>query len=908
MSIIGSNVLAGASGGGATEYQIERSLRFNSSDSAYLSRTPASAGNRKTWTISLWLKRCKLGSLQSFTSSNNDTIFLFDTSDRLNFYLGAYVRTSTADFRDVSAWYHIVLAVDTTSTTAQYRARIYVNGQEITEWDANVTITQNADTTWNNSVQHQINANNTTQFGDLYIADFHNIDGQALAPTDFGEFDDNNVWQPKRFTGTYGANGFRLNFSDNSSAATLGTDGSGNGNTWTVNNLSVAAGAGNDSVVDTPTNYGDDTGAGGEVRGNYATFNPLSVYGTNPILSDGNLRLVGPNTNAWGSQIATIRVNSGKWYFETLVTSMGSNGYGVMIGISKGTLKPSTYFGSNADSYGYYNYSGKTYNNASTSIYGATYTTNDIIGCAFDADNGILTFYKNGVSQGTAFSSLSTSDTWQLGAGCYSSQSSISVNFGQKAWEYTPPSGYKALCTTNLSDPTIADGSAYMDVVTYAGDGNSTKTISDLSFGPDLVWLKNRTAAYSNLLYDVIRGAGSNKSLMPNNTLVEGYNDNSTYGYLSAFNSDGFSVVKGTDATSYTNGSSQSYVAWTWNAGANSSKTYTVTVVSDSGNKYRFDGFGTSAVTLDLEEGSTYTFDQSDSSNSGHPLRFSTTSNGTHGGGSEYTTGVVTNGTPGSAGAYTRITVAAGAPTLYYYCSVHSGMGGQANTNSTAGASNFDGSIQSTVRANASAGFSIVTFTGSGAGSFGHGLNADPAFVITKKTAATGSWNIYHKSLGVNQYLTFSTSAAASSTGFWSGTNSSVVGFSASNNSSVGDNVAYCFSAVSSYSSFGSYIGTASNDGPFVFTGFRPRWVMIKASSNSGTHWIIIDTARDSYNQTVNILYANLVNAESSGPAIDSLSNGFKIRDDSYSNINGSGITYIYAAFAEHPFKTARAR
>ena len=255
-------------------------------------------------------------------------------------------------------------------------------------------------------------------------------------------------------------------------------------------------------------------------------------------------------------------------------------------------------------------------------------------------------------------------------------------------------------------------------------------------------------------------------------------------------------------------------------------------------------------------------------------------------------TGVVTNGT-GAAGAYTRITVAPGAPTLYYYCSVHSGMGGQANTNSTAGASNFDGSIQSTVRANASAGFSIVTFTGSGAGSFGHGLNADPAFVITKKTAATGSWNIYHKSLGVNQYLSFSTSAAGSSTGFWSGTNSSVVGFSASNNSSVGDNVAYCFSEVSSYSSYGSYIGTASNDGRFVFTGFRPRWVMIKASSNSGTHWIIIDTARDSYNQTVNQLYANLANAEGSGSAIDSLSNGFKIRDDSYNNINGSGILHL---------------
>ncbi len=865
MSIIGSNVLAGASGGSVADYQIERSLRFNSSDSAYLSRTPASAGNRKTWTISLWLKRCKLGSLQSFTSSNNDTIFLFDTSDRLNFYFGSYVRTSTAVFRDVSAWYHIVLAVDTTSATAQYRARIYVNGQEITAWDANATITQNADTTWNNSVQHQINANNTTQFGDLYIADFYNIDGQALAPTDFGELDDNNVWQPKAFTGTYGTNGFKLNFSDNSSNAALGYDAAGSNN-WTVNNLSVAAGAGNDSVVDTPTNYGDDTGVGGQVRGNYATFNPLSVYGTNPSLSDGNLRLVRPSASVWGSQIATIRVNSGKWYFETLVESMGSAGYGVMIGISKGTRKPSTYFGSNADSYGYYNYSGKTYNNASTSIYGATYTTNDVIGCAFDADNGILTFYKNGVSQGTAFSSLSTSDTWQLGAGCHSSQSSISVNFGQKAWEYTPPSGYKALCTTNLPDPTIADGSAYMDVVTYAGDGNSTKTISGLSFGPDLVWLKNRTTTYSHLLYDVIRGAGSNKGLISNDTYAEGLNDNSTYGHLSAFNSDGFSVVKGTDATSYTNGSSQSYVGWTWDAGAGSSKTYAVTVVSDSGNKYRFDSFGTSAVTLDLEEGSTYTFDQSDSSNSGHPLRFSTTSNGTHGGGSEYTTGVVTNGTPGSAGAYTRITVAAGAPTLYYYCSAHSGMGGQANTNSTAGASNFDGSIQSTVRTNAEAGFSILTYTAGTAGStVGHGLGATPELIIVKsRTNSSSAWVVYHASLGSSAYLVLnSTAGAGTSSNYWGSPSSTTFGISSSgfaNNS--GDLVGYCFSAVSGYSSFGSYIGNGSADGPFVFTGFRIRWLLWTASSAAGYDWRIIDTARDQYNASGLQLYPNTFGIE----------------------------------------------
>ena len=263
-----------------------------------------------------------------------------------------------------------------------------------------------------------------------------------------------------------------------------------------------------------------------------------------------------------------------------------------------------------------------------------------------------------------------------------------------------------------------------MDVALYTGNG-STQTISGLGFSPDLVWVKQRNTSRNHQVVDTVRGA--TKDLRSNSNAAE----TTTSTGLTAFTSDGFTL--GGD-TGY-NQSSGTYVGWTWDAGANSNKTFTVKVVSDSGNKYRFDDFGTSAVTLELEEGSTYVFDQSDSSNGAggtHPLRFSTTSDGTHNSGSEYTTGVTVTGTRGQSGAKTTITVASGAPTLYCYCSNHSGMGGQANTNSTAGASNFDGTIQSTVRANASAGFSIVSYTGNGiaGATIGHGLNAIPEICL----------------------------------------------------------------------------------------------------------------------------------------------------------------------------------
>ena len=221
---------------------------------------------------------------------------------------------------------------------------------------------------------------------------------------------------------------------------------------------------------------------------------------------------------------------------------------------------------------------------------------------------------------------------------------------------------------TSINNPEL-----FFQTKTYSGNGGTQSITLDGSenMQPDWVWIKSRSTTNDNILFDSVRG--TTKRLRSNSTGVEDTQSNQ----LTSFDTDGWTTGDGYN----TNNGSQTYVSWNWLAGGTApSQTYTVKVVSDSGNKYRFDDFGTSAVTLDLQEGGTYTFDQSDSSNAGHPLRFSETSNGTHGGGSEYTTGVTTSGTPGSSGAYTQITVAVGAPTLYYYCTNHSGMGGTANT------------------------------------------------------------------------------------------------------------------------------------------------------------------------------------------------------------------------------------
>lgn len=888
-----------------TTYEITNSLRFRQSNSGYLSTMAwTSGGTPNKLVTSFWMKRGDLTRAQSifetYLNASNYAGIWLTAGDQITFYniqggVTTVSKVSTMVFRDPSAWYHIVVMIDTTLANAEDRFQIWVNGSRITSWSTNTnTHTQN------NGVMFGYAAASTYQYiggyhtagyyFNGYLAEIHfQWSHNAGSVNYFGEFNADGVWVPKQVTGiNYGTYGYYLPFTNgnglmyditstasatapyggvadnakvsdtvylitNTSAGsafdvvvydfgvktyftkytvgalyftggtstfqiqtsddgtnwtsratlnvtgagqnwllqdlniaaryikiravsfgvngyagldafllyqdTLGLDYSGTYNSWRTNNISLTSGTTYDWMTDTPTN-------------NYCTLNQLNNIGG--VISNSNLQVVTSVASATTTYGTFNIPSTGKWYWEFVYTTGAYCFSGVGKPQSSGT-------------YCVYYTNGQKYINGTGSAYGASYTLNDIIGVAVDSDAGTITFYKNNVSQGAISISFSQNDyAPYFSDGSSSDNTTQHVNFGQRPFTYTPPSGYQALCTANLPTPTIVNPKQHFDIIGWAGDSTNKWQTNATAFNADLCWIKNRSAAYSNVLIDIIRG--NNNGLRSNSTAVE---DAGTTGVLIG----GYAPYTGQAGQVYTNGvnelnaTSSNYISWRWKA----------------------------------------------------------------------------NGI---------------------------------------GVTNTDGSITSTVSANQTAGFSIITFSGSGsAGTVGHGLGVTPAMLIFKSrnNIGTTGWNVWHQKLaGSNYYLSLSSTAAQSnaSTNFSGTWNSTVFGLNSAPLTSGANVVAYAFAEIPGYSKFGSYVGNTSANGPFVWCGFRPKFILLKNISVA-ENWGIIDTARDAYNVATKRLYPNLSDAEfATGDVLDIVSNGFKFKSTSFN----SGNTYVFAAFAEYPF------
>jgi len=596
-------------------------------------------------------------------------------------------------------------------------------------------------------------------------------------------------------------------------------------------NVSVTAGTDNDSFVDSPTSYNTDTGglAGGTIRSNYAVLNYLDTTGTSQITPrDGNLRMSGATNN---SHIrATMGFSSDKWYWE--VTCLGSTPnfhHGVSLSTTPMNTLADGYTGIRADTWGYWpNVSGTSdgywRNNGSVVISGLPrIQQNDVMMFAVDADSGKFWIGKNGTwmnsgnpaaGTGAVSTNLPTDGTFIIPHFMPYDTGDHVVNFGQRAWAYSAPTGFKAVCASNLAT-TIDRPDAHFDVLKWSADGNGTtgdRVVTGLNMtdAPDIIWSKTRDYAYHNNIFDSVRGFGQNNAVVTDQVFGAG---GASGGRIKSANTSSITWEAGGAALAYWyNQTGYNYVSWLWNAGS-------------------------SNVT------------------------------------------------------------------------------------------NTDGTITTTVRANQTAGISIITYTGNGTAgaTIGHGLGRTPKLVIIKSTSGAGdrSWLVF------NPETTQSSGSVFSSTVINIGDKSGGVlslnlqaaegayGMDGQTNTNGATYVAYCFAEIPGFSRIGSYIGNGSADGTFVYCGFKPAFVLTKNASTGGTgyDWVLIDNERSPLNLADEKLYPNLANVENTNSdssdsgtssGIDLVANGFK-RRTSNARVNASGNKYLFIAFAEHPLKNALA-
>ena len=777
--------------------EIERSLRFDDGNDAHLSKTFSSAGNRKVWTWSAWIRRAgNYGSSNTMFhaydgSSSNRAQISFDTGNRLIVHQGGgggskgQTRTDRR-FRD-SNWYHIVCVANFADSTAADRVKMYVNGVleiktiQVAFTDENGLI--------NSNLEHELGAvGSSSNNFDGYMAEINFIDGQNLDPSYFGYSDfQTGKWRPKRYEGTYGQNGFHLEFKDNSgaTATTIGKDTSGNQHNFTPANIAVSNDwQHNDSFIDTPTN----------------TFPILSlntiyrVHNSSSDVYNGGMKYNCHYDNQGSERAALTIPTSGKWYWEVrLLTSNSNATFGICpsnYSMDENPLSSSVVF---PGAICYAAYSQYFRNGTNTGGVGG-WGTSDTVALALDMDEKKITFYKNNSAQIT-LALLSGYENIpyfpMLTGGTNGGSVNLGVNFGaNENWTYTPPSGFKSLCTRNLpsTSPSVYNPKKHFDTVIYTGDGATGRSVTGLQFQPDFVWIKSRASGHHGI-YDSIRGVQKR--------VIADENGAESDVPIGSFEHNGFSFA----SEMYYNANSVNYVAWFWKAGG--------TAVSNS-----------------------------------------------------------------------------------------------------------DGTITSSVSANQEAGFSVVTYTGTGAdATVGHGLGKVPAIVMVKNRSRSVEWIFKHHKMnsGKVMYLDLNDGEDGAT-----GSNNGIIGdlnnastFSLSRTSNSGNYnnvnysgenfVAYCWTEIPGYSKFGLYKGNNNSNGSFVHTGFKVGWIMIKKSSGSGD-WFILDNKRSPTNEVLKSVKASTNAAETTDSNfVDFLSNGFKMRT-SGAAVNQD--TLIYMAFAERSCNT----
>lgn len=790
-------------------HEIGNSARLDSN--AYYTRTPSSAGNRKTWTWSAWLKISSFNGYHTpFAFGDNSTggtdvgAFFRLTTDKLEFSeahggVNSFSLITNQLFRDPSAWYHFVFSVDTTQSTSSNRIKIYVNGSQITSFSTETYPSQNFDTSANQSGLPQRigmldgDAGVFNQFYDGYITEVNFIDGSALDPSYFGETKA-DTWIPKKYTGSYGSNGYYLDFA---TRATDPIDASGNGNNWSSVNV-----ASTDWMLDSPTN-------------NFATLNPLIERWavTTNTYTEGNLKVASSGTSAL--QFATMQAD--KIYFEMLCTA---NNVYPHICVQEEDLQSE--YGSYAM---FYSALGQSrIGSVDTTI--ATYGVGDIVALAYDHYGGEGRIYKNGtlIRTQTGQNFDSYMETY-LAGGVLAAGDGAIFNFGQDSsfagnktaqgntdsngigdFYYTPPSGFLAICSANLPDPVAAINPAvnntpqdHFNPVLYTGTGSSSHAITGVGFQPDLVWIKSRSNAASHGLHDVNRIDGTAEEILYSDSSAA---SNTGGAYISSFDSDGFTANNNSSG----NGSGTTYVSWNWKAG------------------------GT-------------------------------------------------------------------------------------------GVNNTTGGIASTVSANSDIGVSFIKWQGDSntSGTVGTGLSSSAPLdmVIIKRRDSTSNWHVGHRFSGQGANFAYhcnldDAAALSGNAPYMMGTQSSTNGdrlyITGDGNINTAYYIAYCFQSVEGFSKFAQYEGNGSADGPFIYCGFKPAYLMVK--STSVNNWVVHDTTRSPYNVSLNALFPNITNAEytsANAYDIDLLSNGFKLRS-SNTDVNHDGRDFIFMAFAEMPFKYANAR